>query len=131
MITAVNTNVRVDIFRSDAPHHSQSRELLRTAYDAGAIIICDIVYAELVPESGGRATLDGALRQINATLSAIDTSIAYEAGVRRMQYRAAGGPRERTIPGFIIGAHAVAVADTLLTQDRGFYATYFPELKKP
>ena len=92
MITAVDTNVLVDIFRSDSAHHSQSREWLRTAYDAGAIIICDIVYAELVPAFGGRATLDGALRQINVTLSAIDTSIAYEAGVRRMQYRAAGGP---------------------------------------
>ena len=124
MITAVDTNVLVDIFRSDSAHHSQSREWLRTAYDAGAIIICDIVYAELVPAFGGRATLDGALRQINATLSAIDTSIAYEAGGRRRA-------RERTIPGFIIGSHAVAVADTLLTRDRGFYATCFPELKKP
>ncbi len=131
MITAVDTNVLLDIFRSDAPHHSQSREWLRVAYDAGAVIVCDMVYAELVPAFGDRAALDGALREINAALSPIDTSIAYEAGLRWARYRRAGGPRERIISDFLIAAHAVATADVFLTRDRGFYTAYFPELKRP
>lgn len=129
MITSVDTNVLLDVFVSDAPHHSQSQEWLIGAYDRGAILVCDVVYAELVPAFGDRSALDGALRQINATTSPLDTAIAYEAGLRWSRYRQAGGPRTRVMSDFLIGAHAVANADTFLTRDRGFYATYFPELQ--
>ena len=130
MITAVDTNVLLDVFLRDDRHGDRSREWLRAAYDAGAIIVCDIVYAEVTPPFGDRGTLDGALREINATTSPVDTAIAYDAGLRWMRYRRAGGPRERIISDFLIGAHAVAVADTFLTRDRAFYVTYFPELPK-
>ena len=131
MITAVDTNVVLDLLNFTSPHHTQSREWLRAAYNDGAVLVCDIVYAELVPAFGNREALDGALREINATLSPIDTSIAYESGMRWMRYRRAGGARTRIVADFLIGAHALAAADTFLTRDRGFYATYFPELKTP
>ena len=131
MITSVDTNVLFDLFRTDSPHHSQSLAWLRAAYDRGAVLICDVVYAELVPAFGDCAALDGALQEINVTLSPIDTSIACEAGLRWMRYRRSGGPRARIITDFLIGAHAVAAADAFLTRDRGFYSTYFPELKSP
>ena len=130
MITAVDTSVLLDVFLADERHGLRSKDWLRAAYDAGAILVCDIVYAELVPAFGHRAPLDGALREINATLSPIDTSIAYEAGARWMQYRRAGGPRDRIITDFLIGAHAVATAGRFLTRDRDFYTTYFPELNQ-
>jgi len=131
VITAIDTNVLLDIFLSGSQFHSQSRDRVAAAYDAGAIIACDIVYAELVPRFGDRASLDSALSEINATLSPIDTSIAFEAGRRWMEYRRAGGPRARILPDFLIGAHALAAADTFLTRDERFYATYFPELHIP
>ena len=130
MITAVDTNVLLDVFVSSAAHHSQSQEWLISAYDRGAILVCDIVYAELVPAFGDRSSLDRALGEINATVSPIDTAIAYEAGLRWARYRQAGGPRERIIADFLIGAHADAKADAFLTRDRGFYVTYFPELQE-
>ena len=130
MITAVDTNGLLDVFLPDERHGKQSREWLRAAYDAGAIIVCDIVYAELTPAFGDRAALDRALREINATTSPVDTAIAYDGGLRWMRYRRTGGPRKRNISDFLIGAHAVAVAETFLTRDRGFYAKHFPELTK-
>ncbi len=129
MITAVDTSVLLDVFVSDAPHHARSQEWLIDAYDRGAILVCDVVYAELVPAFGNRPSLDNALREINAAVSPIGTAIAYEAGMRWARYRQAGGSRERIITDFLIGAHAVANADTFLTRDRGFYATYFSELR--
>ena len=130
MITAVDTSVLLDVFLPDKHHGPLSKELLRNAYDRGAILICDLVYAELVPAFDDRATLDGALREISATISPIDTDIAYEAGQRWSRYRQAGGPRDRIITDFLIGAHAAVKAETFLTRDRGFYSTYFPELHR-
>lgn len=129
MISAVDTCVLLDVFLPDESHGPRSEEWLRNAYDRGAILICDVVYAELVPAFNDRGKLDGALREINVTISPIDTAIAYEAGLRWLRYRQAGGPRKRIISDFLIGAHAAALADTFLTRDRGFYASYFPELK--
>ena len=128
MITAVDTSVLLDIFLPDEAFGPRSAEWLREAYDDGALVICDIVYAELAPAFPDRAALDDALRQINVTSSAIDASIAWDAGRRWLQYRRAGGHRTRIITDFLIGAHAVAAAERFLTRDRGFYRTYFPEL---
>ena len=129
MITPVDTNVLMDVIVSGAPHHAQSQEWLIRAYDSGAILVGDVVYAELVPAFRNRSSLDAALREINATVSPIDTVIAYEAGVRLSRYRRAGGRRERILADFLIGTHAFTKAEAFLTRDRGFYGTYFPELR--
>ncbi len=129
MITAVDTNVLIDVFFGNDHYGPRSGKWLHAAYERGAVFVCDIVYAELVPAFGNRDALNQALRDVNITVSLINTGIAYEAGRRWMRYRLAGGPRERILPDFLIGAHALVVADTFLTRDSGFYATYFPELK--
>ena len=82
MITSVDTSVLLDVFVSGSPHHSQSQASLIAAYDRGAILVCDVVYAELVPAFGDRSSLDRSLREINAMVSPIDTPIAYETGLR-------------------------------------------------
>lgn len=131
MITAVDTSVLLDVFLADERYGPRSKQRLREAYDAGALVVCDVVYAELAPAFADREALDSALREINVTLTPLDASIAWDAGRRWLRYRHAGGPRERILADFLIGAHAAAAADRFLTRDRGFYGTYFPELKGP
>ncbi|MDE0244641.1 MAG: type II toxin-antitoxin system VapC family toxin [Gammaproteobacteria bacterium] len=124
----MDTSVLLDVFLPDDQHGEQSKQRLQAAYDTGAIIVCDIVYAELAAMFRDRAELDGALQAINVSASPITTTIAYEAGLRWKRYRDAGGPRKRIISDFLIGAHALEVAEAFLTRDRGFFSTYFPEL---
>ena len=46
MITAVDTNILLDIFTLSDQHGSQSKAWLGAAYNAGAIVISDVVYNE-------------------------------------------------------------------------------------
>lgn len=132
-ITAVDTNVLLDLFQSDERFAAQSMDWLRTARQNGEVIICDIVYAELACNFANRNELDAALRELDAIVSPINAGIAYLAGRRWAEYRRRGGrrggPRSRRIlPDFLIGAHAALSAQTFLTRDNGFFTAYFPEL---
>jgi predicted nucleic acid-binding protein len=129
MITAIDTNILLDIFLPDKKFAPKSAKLLKLAYDEGALIICDIVYAELVPQFEERQRLDDTLRKINVSLSSTDADIAFLAGERWNLYRKSGGIRKRIITDFLIGAHALNKAERFITRDRGFYKSYFPELQ--
>ena len=129
MTTAADTNILLDLFIPNSEYSFESGELLRVARQGGPVLVCDIVYSELVPNFESRDALDAALHTIGTVVSPITTDIAYTAGLRWGQYRRAGGPRTRILSDFLIGAHAIATADTFLSRDRGFYSTYFPELQ--
>ncbi len=130
MITAADTNVLVDIFLADPSHGPLSLERLQEARKQGAIVICNVVYAELVHGFESRAALDATLDRLELTVSPIDNNAAYEAGLRWSRYRRAGGSRNRILADFLIGAHALLAADLFLTRDDGFYQTYFPNLNR-
>ena len=129
MTTAVDTNVLLDIIQNNPQYATQSEEWLDTALSRGDVIICAVVYGELVPSFDSKVEMDARLRAIGVALSPIDDAIAYEAGTRWQRYRQAGGTRARLLPDFLIGAHAMATADSFLTRDEGFYRSYFPELQ--
>ena len=90
MITAVDTNVILDVLLLDEVHGPPSREWLRDAFDRGAVLVSDVAYAELVPAVPDRPALDRALRALGVQPSPVDTAIAWEAGVRWGRYRQAG-----------------------------------------
>jgi predicted nucleic acid-binding protein len=129
MISAIDTNILLDVFLPDKRFAAGSGMLLKLGYDEGALIICDIVYAELVPQFGNRRKLDDTLATINVSLSSSDVDIAFLAGERWGHYRKSGRKRKRIITDFLIGAHAAIKAERFLTRDRGFYKSHFPELQ--
>ena len=129
MTIAVDTNVLLDVIESNPQFAAQSQEWIDIALSRGDVIICAVVYGELVPSFDSKVDMDARLRSIGVALSPIDDAIAYEAGTRWQRYRQAGGMRTRLLPDFLIGAHAMATADSFLTRDEGFYRSYFPELQ--
>ena len=97
MITAIDTNILLDVFLPDKKYAKSSAVLLKQAYDEGVLVICDIVYAELVPQFNSRPLLNSTLARINVTISSVDLDIAYLAGYKWGLYRKAGGKKERII----------------------------------
>ena len=82
MITALDTNILLDVFLPDKKYLKSSLELLRRAYDDGALIICHLVYAELVPQFIDRMKLDQALSQLSVQISSLDDDVAFLAGTK-------------------------------------------------
>jgi predicted nucleic acid-binding protein len=128
MITSIDTNILLDVFLPDPEYSNSSAALLKDSFNKGKLLICEIVYAELVPQFHNKKLLDETLAKINISLSSLNSDIAYLAGERWKRYRQSGGKRTRIITDFLIGAHALKKTDLFLTRDRGFYSTYFPEL---
>ena len=55
--------------------------------------------------------------------SAVEQKAAVRAAEMQRRYRARGGGRLRTVPDFIVGAHALLQCDGLITRDAAFFET--------
>ena len=153
MITAVDSNIFLDVFVDDAVFFDASLAALNDARSAGTLIISEPVFSELSAAQPDPGVLEDFLRQSDVALVASTADALRHAGVAWHTYtrrRSAGTicarcgmknelhcsrcgesiqHRQHVIADFIIGAHAMMHADQLLTRDRGYYRTYFPDLR--
>lgn len=153
MITAVDTNILLDILIPDAPQGEISEKSLTESLKSGSVIVSEAVYAELAVHFSTQEEIDQFLKETYINVCPSSTDALYLAGRAWREYLQrrtdsmvcpscgtaqefrcikCGStflPRKHVIADFIIGAHASVHADRLLTRDRGYYRTYFRDLQ--
>jgi len=128
LITAIDTSVLIDVFGADARFGAASSEALRRCLNEGAVVACMAVWSETRVAFADDQSFAHAMRTLGVGYSGPSQEAALLAGAICKKYRAGGGPRDRVIADFLIGAHAATQCDRLLSRDRGYYRKHFSGL---
>jgi predicted nucleic acid-binding protein len=151
--TAVDTNVLLDVLAGDEAAAAAAGRALAEAARTGALAISPIVYAELAVAFEEPAILAAFLADTQIEVEALSPHALLLAAAAWRAYAKQRGQgvqcphcgeqfephcprcgatvrwRQHIISDFLIGGHAHAQADTLLTRDRGCFSRYFPSLR--
>jgi len=148
---SVDTNVLLELLEADAASRRRAEDDLNALEDE-QLIICEAVFAELANQFPDIGALEEFLGDTGITFVPSDPQVLFLAGRLWVNYartRPAGlvcsecgrvtaatcgycdsllSIRQRVLPDFYVGAHALAYADRLLTRDKRHFQTYFPEV---
>ena len=128
MKTAVDSSVLFDLVKG-APGAAAAQTALEAALAQGSLCVCAVVIAELGRYFSSEQDLREFLQACQIDHDPLSMDAALEAARIMRGYAKNKGPRERTAPDFLIGAHAIKQADALLTTDAGFFRHYFEGLR--
>ncbi|MFT3816918.1 MAG: type II toxin-antitoxin system VapC family toxin [Rubrivivax sp.] len=131
---AVDTSVLVD-YIGDGPAAEHAEDALRAALSSGPVVACAVVVSEVVAGLGHSDIVMDTLEAVGIAFSPLELRSAVRAGEMQRRYkdrlRRAGEPQpaRRSVPDFLIGAHALLQCQGLITRDAGFFRDYFKGLK--
>jgi predicted nucleic acid-binding protein len=129
MITAIDTNVLLDVLLPNDDFCDAAIEALEDSVSVGSLVICDLVYAELCVHFPAQRECDDFLAANQIRVEPLTRAAHFAASRVWREYRRQGGPRARILADFLVGVHAEHQATRLLSRDRGFYGRLFPSLK--
>jgi predicted nucleic acid-binding protein len=131
---AVDTSVLVD-YIGDGPSAEAAEDALRSALSAGPVVACEVVISEVVAGLGHSDIVMETLEAIGISFSPLELRAAVRAGEMQRRYKERlrrdmpPNPPRRSVPDFLIGAHALLQCGGLITRDAGFFRDYFKGLK--
>ena len=125
--TLIDTNILIDIWGSPKPWTEWSQDALIRCRGEGALLVNAVIWSEMAP-SLDLERLTAYTDELGIDQEDLPFAAAYEAGLVHAGYRRAGGVRSRTLPDFLIGAHAHHAGHRLLTRDPARYRKYFPSI---
>ena len=125
---AVDSSVLIEILIGAAQAEA-AEAALRQALARGPVMVCDVVVAEVCSSLRDGDQSMQVLEDMGIHFSEVERKSAIRAGEMQRRYRSRGGTRLRTVPDFIVGAHALLQCSALITRDAGFFRDYFKGLK--
>jgi predicted nucleic acid-binding protein len=130
---AVDTSVLVDYISGGAAAEAAEASL-RDALSVGPVVACEVVISEVVAGLGHSEIVIDTLEAVGVAFLPLELRAAVRAGEmqRRYKERLRSGKEtgaRRTVPDFLIGAHALLQCQGLITRDAGFFRDYFKGLK--
>jgi predicted nucleic acid-binding protein len=126
--TIIDSVVLIDVILDDPKWAEWSNAILLKAARQGPLIINPIIYSEIAASFDLEEQVEAALPKSRFSREDLPYPAAFLAGHAHYEYRRRGGRRDRTLPDFLIGAHAKVKSYRILTRDPRRYRVHFPSL---
>ena len=123
---AVDTSVLVAIFKGD-PRGELWLDCLQSAAETATLLVSSVVPAEVRSFFPSGDACRKALRGIGLRHSLFTEELlaAGFSGPTAMKVE----PERRSSPIFLVATHAATQADSLVSEDRGYFRSYFPAVR--
>ncbi len=134
-MVAVDTSVLIDLL-GEAEAADAAEACLREALAHGPVVLCEVVVSEITAGLGHGAEIMDVIEDMGMSYLAVERKSAIRAGEMQRRYKErlraqnrSADQLQRTVPDFLVGAHALLQCSALITRDAGFFRDYFKGLK--